>query len=79
MDNEKLFELMEKMYGEMQKGFKKVDGRLTNVENTVTRIEYDHGQKLEALFDGYKQNTETLNRIEDQVARHEAIIIRKVK
>ena len=42
-------------------------------------MEQNHGQKLDALFDGYMQNTERLIRIEKQVSRHEDIIIKKVK
>ncbi|MDQ2085247.1 hypothetical protein RBH29_02200 [Herbivorax sp. ANBcel31] len=32
------------------------------LENVVTRIENNHGQKLEALFDGWKQNTQQLKK-----------------
>ena len=93
MEDEKLFELMTKMYSEMQEGFKqvnnridKVDGRIDKVderidklEKTTTKMEQEHGQKLDALFDGYKQNSEQLNRIEDEVAKHEEVILRRVK
>lgn len=82
-DNERTFELMTKMYAEMQDGFKNIHveikeiksdvseltdqvGMLTNkvteidkdlkeVKKTVIKIEDDHGKKLSALFDGYKQ------------------------
>ncbi len=79
MDNEKLFDFMTKMYSEMQKGFNKVDSRLTSVENVVTRIEHDHGQKLQALFDGYKQHTDQLERIEKEVSKHEEVILRRIR
>jgi DNA repair ATPase RecN len=74
MENEKLFELMEKMYIELQDIKKevksssdKIDGldkKAYNLEKNVLRMEQDHGKKLEALFDGYKQNSEQLNGIE---------------
>lgn len=86
IDNEKLFEFMTKMYSEMQEGFKKVNTelsevktRLTSVENIVTRIEHDHGQKLQALFDGYKQHTDQLERIEKEVSKHDEFILRRIK
>ncbi|WP_353096396.1 hypothetical protein [Tissierella praeacuta] len=87
MNNEdKLFELMTKMYADMQEGFnsvknefKGVNDRLDKLENRVTIIEQDHGQKLTALFDGYKQNSEILERIEKEVSKHEELIIRRVK
>ena len=52
--------------------------RLASIENTVTRIEHDHGQKLGALFDGYKLNSNKLDRIEKEVAKHEEIILRRI-
>ena len=55
-----------------------IDTRMTKVEQSITRIENDHGTKLSALLDGYKQNSEILNkhteqldRIEDKVTHHD--------
>ncbi|QCX32442.1 hypothetical protein FDN13_01305 [Caloramator sp. E03] len=71
MDNEKLFELMTKMYSElqstkteMQNGFKEVKERLEKVENAVTGLEYELKETKKALYDGYAQNTESIKRIE---------------
>lgn len=69
MENEKIFELIEKMYSDLS-------SEIRDVKNTVTRIEHEHGKKLDALFDGYVQNTEQLKRIEMEVSRHEEIILR---
>ena len=52
---------------------------LETVKNIVVRIENDHGQKLAALFDGQKQNSEKLDRIEREVSRHEEIIMRRIR
>lgn len=82
MENEKLFELMEKMYSELQeikKDVKTNTEKIDSVEKTVLRIEQNHGRKLEALFDGYKQNAEQLNNIEKEVSKHEEVILRRVK
>lgn len=82
MENEKLFELMEKMYAELQeikKDVKTNTEKIDSVEKTVLRIEQNHGRKLEALFDGYKQNAEQLNNIEKEVSKHEEVILRRVK
>jgi hypothetical protein len=35
--------------------------------------------KINALFDGYKQNSDKLSRIEEEVSRHEEIIPRRIK
>lgn len=74
------------VYSEMRQGFKevnaridKVETRLENVEKTVVHIENDHGKKLGALFDGYKQNSEKLDRIEKEVSKHEEIITKRVR
>ncbi|EMT38189.1 hypothetical protein TthWC1_2288 [Thermoanaerobacter thermohydrosulfuricus WC1] len=87
MNNEdKIFELLTQFYAEMQKGFKEVNGRIDKLEDevkevkkTVLKIEQYHGQKLEALFDGYKQNYEKLCRIEEEVSKHEEFILRRIR
>ena len=84
--NEQLFELMTKMYGEMQEGFKEVNLRADSLENEIREtknkvilIEQEHGKKLDALFDGYKQNSDKLDRIEEEVSKHEEIILKNIK
>ena len=56
---------------------------LKDVNKTVVtlelKIERDIQQKLEVLFDGQKQQTDKLDRIATEVARHEEVIIRRVK
>ena len=44
-------------------------------------IKNEHGHKLGALFDGYryKQNSEKLDIIETEVAKHEEIILKRVR
>lgn len=83
MNNEdKIFNLLEKVYIDLQETKNKlgsVENRLGSVESIVVRIENDHGQKLDALFDGYNQNSEKLDRIEAEVAKHEEIIMRRVR
>ncbi len=95
MDNDnQVFELMTKMYAEMQEGFKKVDerfekvderfekvderfekvnerfekvnGKLEKIENIVVQMETNNKEKFGALFDGYKLNSEKLDRIEKE-------------
>ncbi|NLK53068.1 MAG: DNA replication initiation control protein YabA [Syntrophomonadaceae bacterium] len=63
----------------LTKDMAEIKPRLTSIENTVTRIENDHGEKLGALFDGYKLNSEKLDRIEKEVARHEEFILRRIR
>ena len=66
-DEDKLFEFMTKMYSEMQTGFKSVNTRLDKVEGEIlkigAKIDGDLIPNQKALFDGYKQNTETLYRV----------------
>ncbi len=88
-NDDKIFELMTQMYsemqgtftrvrGEMQSGFATINDRLDNVENEVKKtnlvIENVIEPKIEALFDGYKQNSEKLTRIETEVIKHEEFI-----
>lgn len=55
----------------------KADVKFT--KETVIKIENDHGQKLNALFDGYKLNSEKLERIENEVTKHEEIILKRIR
>jgi hypothetical protein len=52
---------------------------LAEIKTIVVKIENDHGQKLGALFDGYKLNSEKLERIESEVTKHEEIILRRIR
>ncbi|MGB4313010.1 MAG: hypothetical protein ACOX0L_09590 [Natronincolaceae bacterium] len=74
--NEQLFEFMTKIYGEMQDGFEEVKNE---VKKTNIKIDHEIMPKIDALFDGYKQNSEKLDRIEKEVSRHEEIILRRIK
>jgi len=80
---EKVYELMEKVYAEMQRGFKQVDEKLDKKadKTDIAKLENDHGTKLDALFDGYKfifetleGHTECLRRMEDKLDSHDAKI-----
>lgn len=71
---QKIFELMEKMYGEMQKGFTEVNKRLGKLEegqdklgNQVAKIENDLKPKIEVALDGYKVVYEKLENLENKV------------
>lgn len=77
---------MQEGFKEVKEGLGKVETRLDGaetkldrVEKTVLHIEDDHGKKLQALFDEYTQLNSQLERIENEVTRHEEIIIRKAK
>ena len=63
----------------LTKDMAEVKTKLTSVENTVTRIENNHGEKLSALFDGYKLNSEKLDRVEQEVSKHEEVILRRIR
>lgn len=44
------------------------------VKNTVTHIEFDHGQKLGAIFDGYTANYELIERQDPRVTKLERAV-----
>ena len=76
---DKAFELIEKLYIEFTGFRKETRERFDGVDQKLTFIEQNHGKKLQALFDGYKQHSDQLDRIEEKVSEHEGIIVRKVK
>lgn len=45
---------------------------IVRFENTIT-------PKITSLYDGYKQNSEKLDRIEKEVKEHEDFIVKRVK
>ena len=88
--DEKVFDLMEKMYIEFSKRFDNMEEDIKDLKGDVgslktdvtkinTKIEHDLMPKITALFDGYKQNADKLDRIEKEVSKHEEIILRRVK
>lgn len=109
MENDKTFELLTKMYAEMNKRFDDVnekfgvvdkrfddvDKKFDNVDrrfddvnkkldakadkSDIVRIENKLDKDSKALFDGYKQNSEQLNRIEQEVSRNEEVVLKRVK
>jgi len=56
-----------------------VKADLRFIKGTVIKIENDHGQKLAALFDGYRLNSKKLDRLETEVSKHEEIILRRIR
>jgi peptidoglycan hydrolase CwlO-like protein len=82
---DKTFELMEKMYSEINKRFDSMQGdiqgikgdirqvkkEVRHVRNQVTRLEYEHGKKIDALFDGYKQLYEKLEEHDKRFDEHD--------
>ncbi|MGI6586271.1 MAG: hypothetical protein ACOX3L_10145 [Lutisporaceae bacterium] len=76
---DKAFELIEKLYIEFTGFRKETRERFDGVDQKLTFIEQNHGKKLQALFDGYKQHSDQLDLIEEKVTEQEDIIVRKVK
>ena len=57
---DKTFELIEKMYSEMQSGFKEVRQDIVKLEDKM-----DENHKV--LYDGYKQNSEAITEIKEDI------------
>jgi chromosome segregation ATPase len=58
---------------------KRVEEDVKNIDHRTILIENEHVEKLSALFDGYKQHSEQLDRIEKAVVEHDEILFRRVK
>lgn len=76
---DRTFELIEKLYNELTSFREEAREKFNSIDKRLLFIEQDHGNKLQALFDGYKQHSGQLDRIEEKISKHEDIIIRKVK
>ena len=80
--DDKFFDLLAKLHSDMTAQFKSVKDDITGIKDDITgikddirglkkdiiRIENDHGRKLDALFDGYKQLAEGQEEIKSQLA-----------
>ncbi len=79
--DEKIFEFMTKLYSEIKQQFDVVNKKLDEKSDKtdIIKLENDLVPKIEALFDGYKQNAEKLDHIEKQVSKQEEIILRRIK
>jgi len=55
--DDKAFELLTKLYSEFTDFRKEVNTKLDNKsdKSDIARLEYEHGEKLESVLDGYKQ------------------------
>lgn len=67
-------DLMEKMYNEMNQGFARLEKRIDETfkqarenNNNIIPLESKMDEKMEALFDGYRQNAEGIQRLEDKI------------
>ena len=78
---DKVFELLTKMYSETTEQFKEVKRKLDEKadKSDIVRMENELNPKVNALFDGYKQHTDILERIEKEVSRQDEIIMRRIK
>ena len=79
MTDRELLELIAAQVGNLTNEVEEVKAEVRSTKQTVIRIENDHGKKLTALYDGYQQMNQRLDRIEQEVARHEEIIWKRVK
>ena len=68
-----------KEVSELKEGQNKIESELVSVKRITLDMEQSHGKQLVALFDGYKQNTDKLDRIEKEVSKHEEVILRRIK
>ncbi|WP_347491307.1 hypothetical protein [Desulfoscipio sp. XC116] len=53
-----------------------IDTKLTKLS---VRVENEIEPKINTLFEGHKQHTEQLTRIETQVSQHEEFILKRIK
>lgn len=67
MDNEKLFELMEKMYNKMQKGFIEVKEDINKNTDVIMSLENELKETKKALYDGYMQNAEGIKSLQEKL------------
>ncbi len=78
---DKTLEILTKMYSEMTEQFKQMNDKLDKKadKTDIVRLENELKPKVEVLFDGNKQHTDILERIENKVSQQEEFILKRVK
>jgi len=86
---EKIFDLLTILHNDfkglkndvedLKNNVKSLETKVDSVDKTVIRIENDNKVQHTALFDGWKQNTEQLGRIEKEVIKQDDFIMRRIK
>lgn len=56
-----------------------LETKVQHIDNKISIIEQEHGKKLTALFDGYTQNAQKLDNIQEEVSKHEEVILKRIK
>ena len=88
MQEDKVFELLTEMYSKITEQFKEVNERIDGIDKKldgkadkkdIARLEHELYPKIQALFDGYKQHADQLERIEKEVTRQDEFILRRMK
>jgi hypothetical protein len=86
MNDRELLEFISAQVGNLTQKVETINKDITDLKKgqdvtnkTLARMENDNDVKFTALFDGYKQNAEMLERIEKEVTKQEEIIMRRVK
>ncbi|GHU74170.1 hypothetical protein AGMMS49992_14840 [Clostridia bacterium] len=62
----------------LESDLNEVKGTVDFVLGSVTRIEHEHGQKLNVIFDGYHKLDDKMSRIEAHVSTQDDVILRRV-
>jgi len=72
---------LEKGQQALEKGQQSLQQDIEKIRQSQVRMEFEHGEKLSALFDGYKSlsetmtdHTERLQRIEEKITTHDVQI-----
>lgn len=87
---DRVYDLLEKMYIEFSGRFDSVENDIKDIKGDIkdlkfdvveikTTIEHEINPKITILFDGHIQQAQQLERIEQEVSKHEEIILRRVR
>ena len=80
---QKGFEKVDARFEQIDARFEQVDARMDSLEKEVKKtnfvIEHDIKPKIEILFDGHKQLSDKLDRIEAEVIKHDEFIMKRIK
>ena len=76
--DEKIMKMDERM-DRIDKRMDRMETDIAEVKLSQVRMENKFDEKAKILFDGQRQNTEQLARIEEKVSSHEEYILKRIK
>lgn len=70
----KLFKVQDVKINNIETKLNNLENEVHSISKTVAKIEVEHGEKIDALFDAFKMHDQKIDRIIDKLNKHDKTI-----